>query len=82
VQVGAAETTINLRLGMQIDRNIGAYRPAQVILNYLCTRAIVFEKDAIRFLLLSLELLAIRKEWGDAVRMRKGDIERVPGFDE
>jgi hypothetical protein len=28
LQVGAAETTINPRLGMQIDGNIGAYRPA------------------------------------------------------
>ena len=40
LQVGAAETTINPRLGMQIDGNIGAYRPAQVILNDLYARAV------------------------------------------
>jgi len=68
LQIGAAETTINPRLGMQIDGNIGAYRPAQVILNDLYGRAIVFQKGDKRFLLLSMELLAITEEWGGAIR--------------
>ena len=33
LQVGVAETTINPHLGMQIDGNIGAYRPAQFVLS-------------------------------------------------
>ena len=68
LQVGAAETTINPRLGMQIDGNIGAYRPAQVILNNLYARALVFQKGDTRFLLLSMDLLAITTEWCDAIR--------------
>ena len=68
LQVGAAETTINPQLGMQIDGNIGAYRPAQVILNDLFARAIVFQQGDTRFLLLSLELLAVTQEWTEAIR--------------
>ncbi len=68
LQVGAAETTINPRLGMQIDGNIGAYRPAQAVLNDLYARAILFQKGNNRFILLSLDLLAITKEWSDAIR--------------
>lgn len=68
LQVGAAETTINPRLGMQIDGNIGAYRPAQAILDDIHARAVVFQKDDVRFLLLSMELLAITGEWTEAIR--------------
>ena len=78
LQVGAAETTINPQLGMQIDGNIGAYRPAQVILNDLHARAIVFQKGETRFLLLSMDLLAITTEWCDAIRdFAEGEL----GFD-
>ena len=58
LRVGVAETTINPQLGMQIDGNIGAYRPAQVIINDLYARAIVFQQAEKRFLLLSMDLLA------------------------
>ena len=68
LQVGVAETTINPHLGMQIDGNIGACRPAQVVINDLHARAIVFQKGDTRFLLLSMELLAITTEWCDAIR--------------
>ena len=68
LQVGVAETTINPQLGMQIDGNIGAYRPAQVILNDLYARTIVFQQAEKRFLLLSMDLLAITTEWSDAIR--------------
>ena len=68
LQVGVAETTINPRLGMQIDGNIGAYRPAQLVINDLYARAIVFQRGATRFLLLSMDLLAITREWSDAIR--------------
>jgi len=67
-QVGVAETTINPQMGMQIDGNIGAYRPAQFIINDLHARAIVFQQADKRFLLLSLELLAVTQEWTDAIR--------------
>jgi hypothetical protein len=67
-QIGVAETTINPRLGMQIDGNIGAYRPAECILNDLYGRALVFQKGNQRFLLLSLDLLAITREWSEAIR--------------
>lgn len=68
LEVGVAETTINPRLGMQIDGNIGAYRPAQFILSDLYARAIVFQQGETRFLLFCLDLLAITREWGDAIR--------------
>lgn len=68
LQVGVAETTINPQLGMQIDGNIGAYRPAQFISNDLYARAIVFQQAEKRFLLLSMDLLAITTEWCDAIR--------------
>ena len=68
LEVGVAETTINPRLGMQIDGNIGAYRPAEVILNDIHARAAVFQQGDKRFLLLSMELLAICTEWCDAIR--------------
>ena len=68
LQVGVAETTINPKLGMQIDGNIGAHRPAQLVLSDLHARAIVFGQGEKRFLLLSLELLAITREWGEAIR--------------
>jgi neutral ceramidase len=67
-QIGVAETTINPRLGMQIDGNIGAYRPAECILNDLYGRAMVFQKGKKRFLLLTLDLLAVTREWSDAIR--------------
>ena len=68
LRVGVAETTINPRLGMQIDGNIGAYRPAQCVLNNIHGRAIVFAQGEKRYLFLSLELLAITKEWSAAIR--------------
>jgi len=68
LQLGVAETTINPRLGMQIDGNIGACRPAEVILDDLHARAAVFQRGETRFLLISMELLAICKEWTDAIR--------------
>lgn len=68
LHVGVAEMTINPFLGMQIDGNIGAYRPAQVVLNDLHARAVVFQKGEKRFLLLSMELLAVTEEWTEAIR--------------
>ena len=68
LQIGVAECTINPKLGMQIDGNIGAYRPAQFILNDLYARAIVFQQTERRFLLLSMDLLAVTKEWTEAIR--------------
>ena len=68
LHVGVAETTINPRPGMQIDGNIGAYRPAEFALGDLHARAIVFQQADRRFLLLALELLAITSEWTDAIR--------------
>ena len=68
LHIGVAETTINPQLGMQLDGNIGAYRPAQMVLNDLHARAIVFQKGNKRFLLLSMDLLAITQPWTDAIR--------------
>ncbi len=68
LHVGVAETTINPRPGMQIDGNIGAHRPAELALSDLHARAIAFEQAGRRFLLLSLELLAVTDEWTDAIR--------------
>jgi neutral ceramidase len=68
LHVGVAETTINPLLGMQIDGNIGAYRPAQFIVKDLYARAIVFQQAEKRFLLLCLDLLAITTEWSEAIR--------------
>ena len=68
LEIGVAETTINPRLGMQIDGNIGAYRPAQTILSDLYARAIVFRQNDKRFLLLSMDLLAVTSEWTAAIR--------------
>jgi hypothetical protein len=68
LKVGAAETTINPRRGMQIDGNIGAYRPAQFVISDLYARAVVFAQGETRFLLLSLDLLAVCDEWTEAIR--------------
>ncbi|MEI6387329.1 MAG: hypothetical protein WCQ50_11880 [Spirochaetota bacterium] len=68
LSVGVAETTINPRFGMQIDGNIGVRRPAQFIKSDLHARAIVFQQGEKRFLLLTLDLLAVTKEWTDAIR--------------
>ena len=68
LQVGVAETTINPRRGMQIDGNIGVHRPAQVVLEDLHARAVVFQSGETRFMLLSMELLAITDEWTAAIR--------------
>lgn len=68
LRVGVAETTINPQLGTQIDGNIGAYRPAQCVLNDLYARALVFQKAETRFLLLSMDLLAVTSEWCAAIR--------------
>ena len=79
LHVGVAETTINPRPGMQIDGNIGAHRPVEFALGDLHARAIVFEQGDRRFLLLSLELLAITSEWTAAIRdfaARKFGFER------
>ena len=68
LQVGVAETTINPRRDMQIDGNIGVRRPAQMVLDDIHARAVVFESGETRFLLLSMELLAITTEWSEAIR--------------
>jgi len=68
LQIGVAETTINPRMGMQIDGNIGAYRPAQFIMSDLYARAIVFQQGERRFLLLVVDLLAVTREWTEAIR--------------
>jgi len=68
LRVGVAETTINPQLGMQIDGNIGVYRPAQFIINDLFARAIVFQQADRRFLLLSMDLLAVTSQWCEAIR--------------
>ena len=68
LHVGAAETTINPRMGMQIDGNIGVQRPARLILNDLHARAIAFRQGEERFLLIALELLAVTQEWTAAIR--------------
>ncbi|MGC9318002.1 MAG: hypothetical protein ACP5KN_08205, partial [Armatimonadota bacterium] len=68
LQVGVAETTINPRSGMQIDGNIGVHRPARFVLSDLHARAIAFQQGERRFLLLSLDLLAITQQWSDAIR--------------
>ncbi|MEA3401802.1 MAG: hypothetical protein U9R79_11230, partial [Armatimonadota bacterium] len=68
LQVGVAETTINPRLGMQIDGNIGVHRPARLVISDLYARAMAFQEGERRFLLLSLDLLAITRQWSDAIR--------------
>lgn len=68
LELGVAETTINPRLGMQIDGNIGAYRPAEVILNDLTARVVVFQQGQTRFLLVVMDLLAVCQEWTEAIR--------------
>ncbi len=68
LRVGVAETTINPLPGMQIDGNIGVHRPVEFALGDLHARAIVFGQADRRFLLLSMELLAITGEWTDAIR--------------
>lgn len=68
LHVGVAETTINPRMGMQIDGNIGVHRPARFVLNDIHARAVAFRQGEERFLLLSMELLAVTREWTDAIR--------------
>ncbi|MGM0494664.1 MAG: hypothetical protein ACQER1_17160 [Armatimonadota bacterium] len=68
LHVGVAATTINPRMGMQIDGNIGVQRPARFVLNDLHARAIAFRQGEERFLLIGLELLAVTQEWTDAIR--------------
>lgn len=65
---GVAETTINPRRGMQIDGNIGVRRPARFVLSDLHARALALRQGEERFLLLSLELLAVTHEWTEAIR--------------
>ncbi len=73
LHVGVAEATINPRMGMQIDGNIGVHRPARFVLNDIHARAIAFGQGDERFLLLSMELLAITQEWTDAIRAFAAD---------
>ncbi len=68
LHVGVAETTINPRMGMQIDGNIGVRRPARLVLSDLHARALALQQGDERFLLLSLELLAVTQEWTEAIR--------------
>jgi neutral ceramidase len=68
LRVGVAETSINPGPGTQIDGNIGVRRPASFILSDLYARAIAFSQGERRFLLLTLDLLAVTKEWTDAIR--------------
>jgi len=68
LHVGVAETTINPRMGMQIDGNIAVRRPARMVLSDLHARALALQQGDERFLLLSLELLAVTREWTEAIR--------------
>lgn len=68
LQAGAAKADITPEAGTQIDGDIGRHRPMDGVLDHIFARALVLEQAAKMFCMLSLDLLAITREWTEAIR--------------
>ena len=65
---GAAEVDITPTMGTQIAGDIGRRRPAEILIDPIFAKALVLGDGHHRLCILSLDVLAITREWADAIR--------------
>ena len=70
LKAGAAQIDITPRIGTQLDGDLGYKRPAEVVFEPLYAKALVLESGNEKVCIISLDLTAITKEWGDKIRLR------------
>jgi len=74
LRAGAARVDITPKMGTQIAGDIGRRRPAEMLVDPIFAKALVLEEGDRRVCILSLDLLAVTREWAD--RIRNGAKER------
>jgi len=75
---GAAQVDITPKMGTQIAGDIGRRRPAEILIDPIFAKALVLDDGVKKLCFLSLDVLAIGREWVEAIRT--GARERF-GFD-
>ncbi|MDP6506924.1 MAG: hypothetical protein QF886_25080, partial [Planctomycetota bacterium] len=65
---GAGRAEVTPEMGIQIDGDIGRYRPTEEVKDPIYARALVLEQEGLRFCLLSMDLLAVTREWTEKIR--------------
>lgn len=68
LQAGAAQVDITPKMGTQLAGDIGRKRPAEILIDPIFAKALVLDDGRKKFCVLSLDLLAITKEWADKIR--------------
>jgi len=74
LRAGAAQVDITPKMGTQLAGDIGRRRPAETLIDPLFAKALVLDDGERRLCVLSLDALAITREWAD--RIRNGAAER------
>ena len=65
---GAAQVDITPKMGTQIAGDIGRRRPAEILIDPIFAKALVLDDGRQKLCVLSLDLLAIAREWSDKIR--------------
>ena len=65
---GSAEVDITPAMGTQIAGDIGRRRPAEILIDPLFAKALVLDDGNRKLCILSIDVLAITREWADAIR--------------
>jgi len=78
LMIGTASVDITPAPGIQLGGDIGRYRPAELVLDPLYARALVFSDGSRKLCLLSLDMIALMPEWVQVIRQRAAD---EMGFD-
>jgi hypothetical protein len=68
LQAGVGQVEINPELGMQLDGNIGQARPCKSIRDSLMAQALVLRQGSTICCVITLDLLAVTREWTDRIR--------------
>jgi len=75
---GAAQVEITPQAGVHLSGDIGAYRPAQVVLDPLYARVLVLESGAQRLCLVGLDVTIITAPWTERIRQQAASLGFPP----
>jgi len=78
LKAGAAQVDITPPMGTQLAGDIGRRRPAETLVDPLFAKALVLDDGHRRLCVLSLDVLAIGRDWADAIRDGAGERFGIP----
>ena len=78
LSAGAGKAEVTPELGIQIAGDIGRHRPCTGIVEPLYARALALQQDDKRYLILSIDVLAIDNPWADEIRRRVQAAHGIP----